>query len=149
MPRTKPAHAMPRPRLSRSRASHPLIAPVAPDLPASIWQMIADLLAESSPFDALLLSMTCRAARDSIREDTILWIKVLRQFEDAFWEKAKKNQRYIRPRHQPFPFVTLCTFPNFLCNGVSVSFMGTRKHGYQLPRDALPMLNDAWLLQSE
>lgn len=147
--RKRAAHAMPRPRLSRSRVDRPLVSPTAPELPASIWQLVADILAQTSPFSALMLSMTCRAARESIREDDQLWIGVLRAFEHRFWEKAKRDRHYVRHRRQPLPFVTLGAQPNFLCNGVTVSFVPTRHHGYQLPRDAMPLLQEEGLLPAE
>lgn len=140
---------MSRPRLSRSRVDRPLVSPTAPELPANIWQVIADMVAQSSPFSALLLSMTCRTARESIQEDDALWIKVLRVFEHNFWEKAKRDRRYVRPRQQPLPFVMLGAQPNFLCNGTTCSFIPHRQRAPRIPEDSLLMLPDASLLQAQ
>ena len=105
---------MPRPRLSRSRTDRPLVQQHAPDLPDNLWQLLAGILARSSPYDCLKLAMVCKGAHASIVGDDCLWMSVLRSMEDRHWKAAARRGTYQLSYEQPFPFVNLSAPPDFI-----------------------------------
>jgi hypothetical protein len=76
--------------------------------------MLAGILARTSPYDCLKLSMVCRGARASIVEDVQLWLSVLRRTEREYWEVALHRGSYHVGSNGPFPFTHLSVPPDFM-----------------------------------
>ena len=87
-----------------------------PALPESVWQHIAGFLAASGPEHLLCLGMVCRATNRALADDHPLWIRMLRQNEDALWKAAAVSGFYRVATSAPLPFVSLSPCPDFLHN---------------------------------
>jgi hypothetical protein len=140
MPKRAGSH-LPRPRHSRSRAQRPLIQTSAPELPDNLWQLLACILARTSPYDCLKLSMVCRGARASINADDQLWLSILRQKEKEYWESAATRNRFHVLRSSPFHFTSLSEPPDFMRVKQNDFYMLRHFPSnlfHTLPEDAIP-----------
>jgi len=88
----------------------------APALPESLWHCIAAFLAPASRRHLLLLSAVCRATRQAVNDDHSLWVRLLRDSEDALWKAAAVSGFYRVPTAAPLHFVHLSPCPDFLSN---------------------------------
>jgi hypothetical protein len=141
MPKRAGSH-LARPRHSRSRGQRPLVQSRAPDLPAVLWQMLAGILARTSPYDCLKLSMVCRGARASIVEDEQLWLSILRRSEREYWEVVLHRGSYHYGSNGPFPFAHLSVPPDFMRGRPATCNITRHRHLppkllHTLPEDAL------------
>jgi hypothetical protein len=92
------------------------LRPIAPPLPESIWQCVASRLAVDSLRHLLLLSGVCRATRQALNTDHLLWIRLLKDSEAALWKAAAVSGFYRVAVSPPLHFVSLSPCPNFLHN---------------------------------
>ena len=88
----------------------------AASLPESIWHCVAARLADHSLHHLLLLSAVCRATRQAVNGDHTLWIRLLRDSEDALWKAAAVSGFYSVATSPPLHFVSLSPCPDFLHN---------------------------------